>query len=107
MTMQDKLQAMIDAGQDTPLARFTLGEICHKNGNHAAAIVHLAEAVSQDPQYSAAWKLYGRTLLDAGEPERATAVLTHGIEVARQHGDNQAAREMQVFLKRARKSDSG
>lgn len=104
MTMQDRLQAMIDAGQDTPLARFTLGELCYKNGEYARAIAHLAEAVHQDPEYSAAWKLYGHALLDAGDIEHAVEVLEHGIAVADRRGDNQASREMQVFLKRARRA---
>ncbi|HET7314797.1 MAG TPA: tetratricopeptide repeat protein [Salinisphaera sp.] len=102
--MQDRLQAMIDAGQDTPLARFTLGELLHKNGDHAAAITHLAAAVEQDGEYSAAWKLYGRVLLEAGEIDAAIDTLTRGIEVAGRRGDNQAAKEMQVFLKRARRA---
>lgn len=92
---------MIDAGRDTPLARFTLGELHHKNGDLETALVHLAEAVRQDPKYSAAWKLYGRTLLEAGHYAHALEVLRQGIEVAETQGDNQAAREMQVFYKRA------
>lgn len=94
---------MIDAGQDSPLARFTLGELHHKNGDHASAIEHLSEAVQQDPEYSAAWRLYGRALLDAGQPEQALSVLAQGIDVAERRGDNQAAKEMQVFSKRARR----
>lgn len=104
MTMQERLQAMIDAGQDAPLARFTLGELLHKNGDHEAAITHLAEAVRQDPEYSAAWKLYGRVLLEAGHGEAAIDALAQGIEVAERRGDNQAAKEMRVFLKRARRA---
>lgn len=95
---------MIDAGQDAPLARFTLGELLHKNGENEAALVHLAEAVRQDPDYSAAWKLYGRVLLDAARPTEAADVLGRGIEVAERRGDNQAAKEMRVFLKRARRA---
>lgn len=102
--MQDRLKAMIDAGQDSPLARFTLGELLHKNGDDQAAITHLAAAVEQDPEYSAAWKLYGRVLLDAGQAEAAIEALTRGIEVAERRGDNQAAKEMRVFLKRARRT---
>lgn len=105
MTMQDKLQAMIDAGRDTPLARFSLGELCYKAGNHAEAITHLAEAVRQDPHYSAAWKMYGRALLELGKTKAAADVLSQGLAVARERGDNQAAREMQVFLKRAHKKN--
>lgn len=104
MTMQDRLQAMIDAGQDAPLARFTLGELLYKNGELEAAGTHLAEAVRQDPEYSAAWRLYGRVLLEAGQIDAAIDTLVRGIEVAERRGDNQAAKEMQVFLKRARRA---
>ncbi|WP_348760926.1 CDC27 family protein [uncultured Salinisphaera sp.] len=101
--MRDQLQAMIDAGRDTPLARFTLGELLHREGDYSTAIDHLAEAVRQDPSYSAAWKLYGRVLLDAERYREAVDVLARGVEIAQDKGDNQAAREMQVFAKRAAK----
>ncbi|WP_233544111.1 tetratricopeptide repeat protein [Salinisphaera sp. Q1T1-3] len=94
---------MIDAGRDTPLARFTLGELLHREGDHDAAIAHLAQAVAQDGQYSAAWKLYGRALLDAGRLDEADDILARGIAVARDNGDNQAAREMEVFARRVAK----
>ena len=63
----------------------------------------MAEAVRQDPSYSAAWKLYGRVLLDAERYREAVDVLARGVEIAQDKGDNQAAREMQVFAKRAAK----
>ncbi|WP_109992426.1 tetratricopeptide repeat protein [Salinisphaera sp. LB1] len=106
MTMQDRLQAMIDAGQDAPLARFTLGELLYKNGELETACTHLAEAVRQDPEYSAAWRLYGRVLLDADRVHAAIDALERGVEVAERRGDNQAAKEMQVFLKRARRAQN-
>lgn len=103
MSMQKQLQAMIDAGRDTPLARFTLGELHYKAGEFEAAITHLQQAVQQDPDYSAAWRLYGRALLDDGQYEQAVQILEKGLEVAQRRGDNQAAKEMQVFAKRARR----
>jgi len=101
--MKDKLEAMLAAGRDNALLRFTLGELLHAEGAYAEAAEHLSQAVAQDPQYSAAWKLYGRTLLDAGRFDAAIEVLDRGIEVAEKRGDNQATKEMQVFAKRARK----
>ncbi|MDA3921784.1 MAG: tetratricopeptide repeat protein [Salinisphaera sp.] len=102
--MQQKFQAMLDAGHDGALLRFSLGELCFKAGDLDAAVTHLAEAVRQDSQYSAAWKLYGRALLDQGQFQDALETLERGIEVANARGDNQAAREMQVFRKRAVKA---
>lgn len=99
--MKEKLQAMLDSGRDSALLRFSLGELCFKSGDLNDAVTHLAEAIRQDGQYSAAWKLYGRALLDNNQPEQAISVLDQGIAVAESRGDNQAAREMQVFRKRA------
>ncbi|WP_353251069.1 tetratricopeptide repeat protein [Salinisphaera sp. T31B1] len=103
MDMKQRLQDMLAGGQDNALLRFSLGELLAKEGEHAAAAEHLGEAVALDPDYSAAWKLYGKALLDSGQVEPAIDALEHGITVAEARGDNQAAREMQVFLRRAAK----
>lgn len=101
--MKDQLEKLLDAGEDNALLRFSLGELLFKDGEHEAAARHLAEAVAHDPDYSAAWKLYGKALVESGELVAGIDVLEHGITVAEARGDNQAVREMQVFAKRARK----
>jgi len=68
------------------------------------AITHLAEAIHLDPAYSAAWKLYGKALAAAGRHADALAALDQGIATAQAKGDVQAAKEMQVFRKRALKA---
>lgn len=103
MAMKDQLVKLLDAGQDNALLRFSLGELLYKDGEYAQAVRHLAEAVAHDPDYSAAWKLYGKALVDNGDLLQGIDVLQHGITVAEAKGDNQAAREMQVFARRARK----
>ena len=106
MGMRDQLEDMLAAGRDGALLRFSLGELLYQAGETGPAITHLAEAVAQDPQYSAAWKLYGRALLEHGDTDAAIDALERGIAVAEHRGDNQAAKEMRVFLKRARRRDS-
>ena len=106
MPMKDQLEKLLEAGEDNALLRFSLGELLFKDGDHARAAEHLAEAVAHDPDYSAAWKLYGRALVEAGDITAGLDVLEHGITVAEARGDNQAAREMQVFAKRARKQQA-
>ena len=100
-----KLEALLAAGQDNALLRFTLGNARYQERLFAEAERHLARAVELDPQYSAAWKMYGRALAAAGRPEPARAAFERGIAVARARGDVQAAREMTVFLKRLGKPD--
>jgi Tfp pilus assembly protein PilF len=104
MGMQENLEAMLAAGQDNPLLRFTLGNIQLRQGQAQAAVRHLREAVRQDPGYSAAWKLYGKALQALGDNEGAVQVYETGIAAARQKGDVQAVKEMQVFLRRLKKN---
>jgi len=104
MGMIENLQAMLAAGQDSALLRFTLGGQLLKAGDIAAALTHLASAVEQDPAYSAAWKLYGKALYEAGELQAAQQTYRQGIKAAERKGDIQAAREMRVFLKRVEKA---
>lgn len=103
MGMQENLEAMLAAGQDNPLLRFTLGNVLLKQGDTQAAAEHLRRAVSQDPGYSAAWKIYGKTLQTLGDNAGAVQAYESGIAAAREKGDIQAAKEMQVFLRRLQK----
>jgi len=107
--MVENLAAMLAAGQDTPLLRFTLGSQLLSRGEHAAALVHLQAAVRQDPSYSAAWKILGKALQASGDAAGARHAFIAGIAAAGQKGDIQAAREMKVYLKRVEKAleDSG
>ena len=97
------LQAMLARGEDNALLRFTLGNALYQQNNYAEAEIHLARAVGMDPNYSAAWKIYGRTLAAAGKLPEAIEIFKQGIAVANQRGDIQAAKEMTVFLKRLEK----
>lgn len=106
--MIESLEAMLADGQDNALLRFTLGSALFKKGETAQAIKHLQVAVRQDPDYSAAWKIYGKALQAEGDLEKARTVFESGIAAAENHGDVQAAKEMRVFLKRVfRELDTG
>lgn len=99
MSMIERFEAMLAAGKDGALLRFGLGSEYFKSGDTSRAAAHLREAVALDAGYSAAWKLLGKAL-EAGEPEAAAQAWRRGIEAAQAKGDKQAAREMQVFLRR-------
>jgi Tfp pilus assembly protein PilF len=101
--LTENLEAMLARGQDNALLRFSLGGAYLKAGDSDRAAVHLAQAVAHDPQYSAAWKLYGKALAESGRPGDAIAAFDSGIAVAEAKGDIQAAKEMRVFRKRAEK----
>jgi predicted Zn-dependent protease len=99
----DNLEAMLARGQDGALLRYSLGGEYLKLNLPDKAAGHLRQAVSQDPKYSAAWKLLGQALAAAGHKNEAIKAYEDGIKVAEEKGDKQAAKEMTVFLKRLQK----
>ena len=101
--LTERLEAMLAAGEDSALLRFSLGN-AWLAGDPARAAEHLQRAVEIDPDYSAAWKILGKALDAAGRPDAAISTYEQGIEVAERKGDKQAAREMQVFLRRLLKN---
>jgi len=105
MSLIDNFEKMLASGQDSALLRYGLGNAYHKAGDPTRACRHLAEAVRQDPDYSAAWKAYGRLLVEMNNLDAAIAAFEQGIKVAEHKGDIQAAKEMKVFLKRALKKN--
>jgi Tfp pilus assembly protein PilF len=93
-------ERMLAAGRDSALLRYSLGNEHLKAGDAAAASEHLARAVALDPNYTAAWKAYGKALAAAGRPVEAQDAYRRGIEVAKARGDRQAEKEMAVFARR-------
>ncbi len=95
----EALECMLAAGKGGALLRFGLGKGWLDAGNPVRAATHLGRCVVLDPQYSAAWKLLGKAWLASGQPQ---ARAKHGgaAGVAGSKGDQQARKEMQVFLRR-------
>lgn len=91
---------MLANGRDNALLRYSLGNEFLKRAQPAEAAEHLRRAVEHDPKYSAAWKLLGKSLSDAGKLHDALAAYREGIAAAEARGDVQAAKEMGVFARR-------
>lgn len=104
MSRIDKFERMLEQGQDGALLRFSLGNEYLGIDDAAAAEEHLRRAVELDAEYSAAWKALGRALEQLDRPEHAAEAWQAGIDAAERRGDKQAAKEMQVFLKRLDKA---
>ena len=100
MAVVDNLEALLARGQDSALLRYSLGGEYLKLQQHDKAIEHLRQAVEKDPKYSAAWKLLGKALAEAGHKDEAIRAYEDGIKAAEEKGDKQAAKEMTVFLRR-------
>ncbi|MER3546859.1 MAG: hypothetical protein C4338_04320 [Rhodanobacteraceae bacterium] len=94
------LRAQLGGARDGALLRYSLGSALLDAGEIAQAVIQLREALTFDPNYSAAWKLLGKAQLALGDTDTAAEAWREGIAVAEKRGDVQAAKEMRVFLKR-------
>ena len=103
MSPVERFEALLAAGKDSALLRFSLGSHYLKAGDAARAATHLRAAVVRDKDYSAAWKLLGKALAESGDGAAAIDAYREGIEAAGRRGDKQAAKEMTVFLRRLEK----
>jgi len=99
----EQLEKLLEKGPDSAMLRFGLGKAWLDAGDPARAAEHLQHAVALQADYSAAWKLLGKALVDAGRIDDAKTAYTRGIEVAEGRGDIQAAKEMRVFARRLEK----
>ena len=99
-TLIANLEALIASGRDGPAVRFGLGKAYLERSDPAASRVHLERAVDLDPAYSAAWKLLGKARAAGGDPGGAADAWRRGVAAATATGDRQAAKEMEVFLRR-------
>lgn len=105
MGLEEKLEALLAAGRDAPQLRVSLAQACLERADPQGAVAHLERALEQDGDYTAAWKFYGRALLAAGRDAEARAAWQKGLDAAQRRGDRQAAREMQVFIRRLDKQE--
>ncbi len=100
------LEKLLGSPRDGALLRYSLGSEWLKIGEPAKATECLRASVERDPRFSAAWKLLGKALNESGDFPAALAAYEQGIQVAKEKGDIQAAKEMAVFAKRLRKRSS-
>lgn len=101
------LEALLAKGNDAASLRFALATRYLAAGDAAAAVRHAEAAVALDATYSAGWKVLGQARAAAGDERGAAEALRRGIDVADACGDRQAAKEMQVFLRRIEKRAGG
>jgi Tfp pilus assembly protein PilF len=101
--MIPQLEKLLGTPRDGALLRYSLGLEYAKAGDHARAAQYLRDAVERDPNYSAAWKMLGKSLAETECNEEALAAFKQGIAAAQKKGDRQAEKEMTVFLKRLEK----
>ena len=94
------LSALRDGPRDGALLRLSLAQALIDAARSDEALAELRRAVAFDAEYSAAWKLLGRTLTALSDNTGAIDAYRRGIAAAQKRGDKQAEKEMAVFLRR-------
>lgn len=102
--MIEGLEKLLAQGKDSPELRFGLGRAYLERQDWDQARLHLEACLEQKADYSAAWKMLGQVCRSQADTAAAERAWQRGIEVAEKQGDKQAAKEMQVFLKRLHKT---
>ena len=97
-----RLRELLARDADDATSWFSLGRALLELGRHEEALEPLRHAVTLSPAYTAAHRDLGRALLASGEAAEAARVLESALPAADAGGDLQTAKEMRVFLRRAR-----
>jgi tetratricopeptide (TPR) repeat protein len=100
----EKLRALLARDPQDATAQFGLGRALFELGRADEAIEPLRRAVALDASYTAAHRDLGRALLESGAAREAAEILQGALELAQRTGDLQTGREMEVFLRRARRA---
>lgn len=96
----ERLHKLVGTPRDGALLRLALAQALLDAGNATAAAQSARDALGFDADYSAAWKLLGKALTEAGDRDGAILAYRDGIVAAERRGDVQAGKEMRVFLRR-------
>jgi predicted Zn-dependent protease len=92
----EKLRA---AEPDDLLVRFGLANEYYEMGRYAEAVEEAWAALRLKPDYSAAYRVLGRALIEQGDVEEARRVLTEGVALADRVGDIMTMKQMRTMLK--------
>ncbi len=89
---------VLEIDEADTLANYGMGDVCFKRKEWDKANSYLKKVLLADPQYSVAFLLLGKTLIQSNKKEEAKEVLSQGVMVASNQGDLMPANEMQQLL---------
>ena len=103
----DMFRKLLERNPENPMVLYSLGNELFKEKKYSEAREYLSRAVRNKPDYSVAHRTLGRTLYELGEDAEARRVFAEGREVARENGDLQTVKEIDVFVRRLEKRETG
>lgn len=103
----DRIKELLVHYPDDVLLLLTLGRRYMEQGDYSQAEKTFLKSIDLDPSYSVTYRYLGEAHAKRGDPSRAAKVYSQGIQIARDQGDLQAAKEMEVFLNRLTRRSTG
>ncbi|HET7271810.1 MAG TPA: tetratricopeptide repeat protein [Rubrobacter sp.] len=103
----DMFRRLLERDPRNPMVLYSLGNELFKEGRYEEARDHLRRAIENKPDYSVAYRMLGRAHYELHENADARNVFLKGKEVARENGDLQTVKEIDVFLRRLEKREMG
>lgn len=100
MGLRETLEQRLAAGQDDAMLRLSLAQICLREGEWSAVGEHAGACLRHNPAQVVAYKLLGKALEALDDAAGALGAYREGIARARDGGQIQTAREMEVFVRR-------
>ena len=105
-SLLESFEEMAVQAPDNVMVRYSLGREYLKAKRYADAERELREALRLKPDYSAAYRELGKSLVGLDRPDEAREIYQKGAAVACEKGDLQTQREIEVFLKRLEKAET-
>ena len=103
----DMFRKLLERDPENPMVLYSLGNELFKEEKYVEACGYLDKAVRNKPDYSVAYRMLGRTLYELGDNDGARRVFAEGREGAEVNGDLQTVKEIDVFVRRLEKRESG
>jgi predicted Zn-dependent protease len=103
----DIFRKLLQRDPTNPMVLYSLGNELFKEGRYEEARDHLQRSVANKPDYSVAYRMLGRAHYELQENAEARNIFLKGREVARENGDLQTVKEIDVFLRRLQKREVG
>src|SRR3954465_13315345 len=98
---QDRIsvfRSMVEGQPDNAMIWYGLGNEYFKTGDWEQASAALKKVIEISPEYTAAYQLLGRALLNLGDREGAQQILKTGITVADKSGAWNSRQHMEGIL---------
>jgi thioredoxin-like negative regulator of GroEL len=93
-----QLEQLLESDPDDVFLQCALAKACVSEGDLETGLLRFQAVIDGHPDYVPAYFQKGQALAEQGRTDDARAILTQGVQAARQAGDRHAESEMTEFL---------